>query len=118
LKVPEATKKGFAEARVGDSINLSVPQSKTRRGRVGKGIAQTLDTGMQQYTLSGNRVRKLMPIECERLMSWPDNHTKYGINAKGETVEISDSQRYIMCGNGVVSEVIKYLIAHVLPCNK
>ena len=38
-KIPEATKKGYAEE--GDSINLSVPNSKTRRGRVGKGEAQT-----------------------------------------------------------------------------
>ena len=32
-RIPEATKKGYAEAKVGDSINLSVPNSKTRRGR-------------------------------------------------------------------------------------
>ena len=51
VQVPEATKKGYAEAEVGDSINLSVPNSETRRGRVGKGEAQTLDTGMQQYTI-------------------------------------------------------------------
>ena len=61
-KVPEATKKGYAEAEEGDSINLSVPNSKTRRGRVGKGEAQTLDTGMQQYTvqavLTPNRAEK------------------------------------------------------------
>lgn len=48
-------------------------------------------------------IRRLTPLECERLMSWPDNHTKYGINENGEVVEISDSQRYKMCGNGVVS---------------
>lgn len=51
VRVTEATKKGYAEATVGDSINLSVPNSATRRGRVGKGVAQTLDTGMQQYTM-------------------------------------------------------------------
>jgi DNA (cytosine-5)-methyltransferase 1 len=43
-KVSSATKKGYEIARKGDSINLSVPTSKTRRGRVGKGQAQTLDT--------------------------------------------------------------------------
>ena len=62
LLIPEATKKGYAEAEEGDSINLSVPNSKTRRGRVGKGEAQTLDTGMQQYTiqpvLTPNRAEK------------------------------------------------------------
>jgi len=56
LLIKEATKKGYAEAEVGDSINLSVPNSKTRRGRVGKGEAQTLDTGMQQYTIQTKSV--------------------------------------------------------------
>ena len=51
VKVSEATSKGYAVAEEGDSINLSVPNSKTRRGRVGKQVAQTLDTGMQQYTI-------------------------------------------------------------------
>ena len=113
--IPEATTKGYAEAEVGDSINLSVPNSKTRRGRVGKGVAQTLDTGMQQYTLTpDSRVRRLTPLECERLMSFPDEHTKYGINEKGEKVKISDSQRYKMAGNGVVSNVIRDIIQKLL----
>lgn len=46
--VPEATKKGYAEAEPGDSINLEQPNSKTRRGRVGKGVAQTLTTSCNQ----------------------------------------------------------------------
>lgn len=37
LKIQEATKQGYSEAHVGDSINLSMPDSKTRRGRVGGG---------------------------------------------------------------------------------
>lgn len=51
ILIPEATKQGYAVAKEGDSINLSVPNSKTRRGRVGKGVAQTLDTQTQQYTI-------------------------------------------------------------------
>ena len=46
--VPEATKKGYAEAEVGDSINLEQPNSQTRRGRVGKQVAQTLTTSCNQ----------------------------------------------------------------------
>lgn len=46
--VPEATKKGYAEAEPGDSINLEQPNSKTRRGRVGKGVAQTLTCSCNQ----------------------------------------------------------------------
>lgn len=48
VMIKEATKQGFDVAIEGDSINLAVPGSKTRRGRVGKGMANTLDTGCQQ----------------------------------------------------------------------
>ena len=51
VKVKEATKKGYAIAEQGDSINFSVPNSKTIRGRVGKGIAQTLDTQCNQAVI-------------------------------------------------------------------
>lgn len=98
ILVREATKKGYAEARVGDSINLSIPNSKTRRGRVGRGVAQTLDTGMQQYTLTEDmKVRRLTPLECERLQGFPDFWT-YGI---------SDSQRYKCLGNAVTRNVVR-----------
>lgn len=46
--VSSNTKKGYDIAEEGDSINMSVPSSKTRRGRVGKGVAQTLDTACNQ----------------------------------------------------------------------
>ena len=42
IAIKEATKKGYAEAMEGDSVNTSFPNSKTRRGRVGKQVAQTL----------------------------------------------------------------------------
>jgi len=48
LKIKSATAKGYEDATDGDSINFSVPNSETRRGRVGKQVAQTLDTGCQQ----------------------------------------------------------------------
>jgi DNA (cytosine-5)-methyltransferase 1 len=46
--IKSATSKGYEEATYGDSINLEFPESKTRRVRVGKGVAQTLDTGCNQ----------------------------------------------------------------------
>lgn len=52
--VPEATKKGYAEASDGDSINLKQPNSKTRRGRVGRGVAQTLTTSCNQAVIEPN----------------------------------------------------------------
>ena len=44
LKIIEATKKGYAEAEEGDFVNIGMPNSQTRRGRVGKGISNTLTT--------------------------------------------------------------------------
>ena len=160
-----------------DSLNYSNPNSKTRRGRVGKGVSQTLDTQCEQavigairgrnpdnpsdrskgaplkqtleintdgvsntltrvqkdnYVVTGglqknaavmtnetpaltsamglggghtpivNKIRRLTPIECERLQGFPDNWTQEGVNGP-----ISDTQRYKMCGNAVTVDVVK-----------
>jgi DNA (cytosine-5)-methyltransferase 1 len=104
ILVPEATKQGYAVATVGDSINLSVLGSKTRRGRVGGGIAQTLDTGMAQHTLTSDaRIRRLTPLECERLQGFPD----------GWTEGVSDTQRYKCLGNAVTVNVIRDIMQRV-----
>lgn len=55
IKIKSATSKGYEEAIEGDSINFSVPNSETRRGRVGKGVAQTLDTGCQQGVIYADK---------------------------------------------------------------
>jgi site-specific DNA-cytosine methylase len=54
-------------------------------------------------------VRRLTPLECERLMGWPDNHTSQGTNGV-----VSDSQRFKMCGNGVASPVAAWIAKHIL----
>ena len=53
ISVKANTKKGFEEAKEGDSINYSVPTSKTRRVRVGKQVAQTLDTACNMGVVIG-----------------------------------------------------------------
>lgn len=50
--VKEATKQGYAIAEEGDSINIQFPNSETRRGRVGKGVAQTLETSCNQAVIA------------------------------------------------------------------
>ena len=57
LKVREATQKGYSIASIGDSINIEQPNSKTRRGRVGKEIAQTLMTAPKQVVIVASRGR-------------------------------------------------------------
>jgi DNA (cytosine-5)-methyltransferase 1 len=61
----------------------------------------------------GTRVRRLTPRECERLMGWPDDHTRWGADGS----EISDPQRYKMCGNGVVAPVAEWLGHRLLAVN-
>ncbi len=62
IKIKSATKRGFETATENDSINFSVPNSETRRGRVGKEVAKTLDTQCNQGVcipvLSPNRLEK------------------------------------------------------------
>jgi site-specific DNA-cytosine methylase len=65
------------------------------------GTASRVESTMQ--------VRRLTPIECERLMGWPDNHTLIGTDGP-----IPVSQRFKMCGNGVASPVATWLGKHIM----
>jgi DNA (cytosine-5)-methyltransferase 1 len=187
IKVKSATAQGYEVATEGDSINLSNPNSETRRGRVGKGKAQTLETscnqavvepkiigytrdakgkeGQDTFTIRSSnpngvkveahnsqraivhgtlteaigrggssleylnsinlvnkaqpnfRIRKLTPIECERLQGFPDNHTEYG-NYDGEVKKMSNTQRYKQCGNAVTTDVVQAIAEKIKPLFK
>ncbi len=78
------------------------------------GLTYTIDTGNTNAVEFDGKIRRLTPLECERLMSWEDEWTRFGIDEKGNKVEISDSQRYKMTGNGVVSNVVKWIIENVI----
>lgn len=107
LKIATATKQGYDEAYPGDGIRLDHPGSITGRGR-------TQSKGVGTLTCSGNwgtvdydyRVRRLTPLEVERLQSFPDNWTQYGKDGE----EISDSQRYKCMGNAFTINVVKYIL--------
>lgn len=109
IHVKEATKKGYAEATIGDSVNLSHPNSKTRRGRVGKRIANTLLTGEEQGVVMNDfRIRKLTPKECWRLQGFPDWAFE-----KAEKVN-SNSQLYKQAGNSVTVNVIEAIARRIV----
>jgi site-specific DNA-cytosine methylase len=55
-------------------------------------------------------VRRLTPLECERLMGWPDDHTHW----KADGTEQADTHRYKQCGNGVASPVAQWIAKHLL----
>lgn len=68
----------------------------------------TFDTGDTRTThaVVEERVRRLTPLECERLMGWPDNWTNVPWNKKDNS---PDTRRYVACGNGVVSPITKWI---------
>ena len=102
IMIKEANKQGYSVASAGDSINLSHPNSKTRRGRVGKKIANTLlATDEQGDVLSDYKIRKLTPKECWRLQGFPDE-----LFDKAQEVN-SNSQLYKQAGNSVTVNVIE-----------
>jgi DNA (cytosine-5)-methyltransferase 1 len=93
------------------------PSAKHQQDRVYSehGIAPQLNAGTHgnaqhlTKTLVGARIRRLTEIECERLQGFPDNWTKFGTNEKGETITISRTQRYKMCGNAVTVAVVEMI---------
>jgi DNA (cytosine-5)-methyltransferase 1 len=114
IKVKSATSTGYDIATEGDAINLTAINSTTRRGRVGKQQAQTLDTLCEQAAIQDYRIRRLTPIECERLQGFPDNHTSKGIY-DGEIKEMSNTQRYKQCGNAVTVDVVQAIAEKLHP---
>jgi DNA (cytosine-5)-methyltransferase 1 len=76
----------------------------------------TLDQTGAQSVAAGQgkeptmQVRRLTPVECERLMGWADNHTLYRADGK----ENADTTRYKMCGNGVASPVAQWIGQHLM----
>ena len=62
----------------------------------------------------GYRIRRLTPIECERLQGFPDDHTSLG-NYDGETKPMSNTQRYKQCGNAVTVDVVEAVAKRCIP---
>lgn len=124
ILVKEATKKGIAEASAGDSINFAYPGSNKRRGRVGKQSANTVLTSDQQAVVTEDfQIRKLTPLECWRLQTFPDEAflaAKFGSRSVAKKIlenkldhyncgfeqKMSNSQLYKQAGNSVTVDVI------------
>ena len=105
LKIKVATKQGYEKAEEGDYVNITFPSSKTKRGRVGKGIAQTLTCGDGNAIVTENvRIRKLTPRECLRLMGWNDEQID-----KIAAANVSATQQYRQAGNGIVVQVLEFI---------
>lgn len=64
----------------------------------------------QQAIMTNKTVRRLTPIECERLQGWPDNYTNVPLNGK----PASDSARYKALGNGMAQPCARWIIQRIV----
>lgn len=108
VPIKTANKKGYDLATDGDGIDLAYPDSKTRRGRVGHGVAKTIPTSDSQGVLDGYRIRKLTPLECWRLMGFDDTDFH-----KAEKVN-SNTQLYKQAGNSICVNVLEAILTNLL----
>ena len=117
MRINNGTKKGFETAEIGDGINLAYPNSKTRRGRVGKQVSQTLDTHCNMGTIAetsdGYRIRRLTPLECFRLQGFPDE-----MITKARELKLCDNKLYKMAGNAVTVQVVEAVATKLMTAIK
>jgi len=100
LAVVEGTKQGFAIVDNNNSVDLSYANCKTtRRGRVGDKVKNLMTTN-NIFVNQDYNVRKLTPIECERLQSLPDDYTE----------GVAKTHRYKCLGNAFNAEVIAHIL--------
>lgn len=97
VAIKEATKKGYAEATIGDSINIEQPNSKTRRGRVGHGVAQTLTTSPQQVVVEA---KVMNPLKGKTPYGWHFEQAVYDPNGIARAVKAGG-------GSGNIPKVIE-----------
>lgn len=108
ILVKNATKQGYLEAHDGDGIDLTQPNSETRRGRVQKEAIQTLTTQNNLGVVNNLRIRKLTPRECFRLMGVKDED--FDKVAKNQ----SDSSLYHLAGDSIVVNVLMAIFGEMI----
>lgn len=96
------------EAQPGDTVDLGYAGSNTRRGRVGRDIAHTLETScIQGIVENGGRIRRLMPRECLRLQGFEEWQIDRILAIQ------SDAQAYKQAGNSVTVNVIEAIALRI-----
>jgi len=104
VKITGATKKGYVEIQPNEGVDLTFINSTTRRGRRMEDKSNCLTAANYDYCwYDGYIYRKLTPIECERLQTFPDDWTE----------GISNSQRYKALGNSWTVDVITHIFKNI-----
>jgi DNA (cytosine-5)-methyltransferase 1 len=113
------TSKALNETIENSDLVEGEPQALDLYNRVARSESPTL-TEPHHNSLrmfDGYRIRRLTPIECERLQGFPDNHTAFG-NYDGVVKPMSNTQRYKQCGNAVTVDVVAAVAKNCLPLFK
>ena len=127
IKVRQATKEGFVEVELGGVVDLNYPTSDTRRGRAiengqicptltTENIPSVVELGDEEfwnfvYEIDGDlyliRIRKLIPLECGRLMGVTDDDIEKMISVE------SNSQTYKAFGNSICCNVLEAIFSQM-----
>lgn len=68
--------------------------------------------------VSGLGVRMLLPLECERIMGWRDDWTRWGRREDGSVYELKDTPRYRLCGNGIGREWLEWIALRLIEAER
>ena len=97
-----------------NKLNVDPTISGTLTEAIGRGGSSNEYLSMlKKNKINTGHIRRLTPIECERLQGFPDNWTEYG-----ESGKISDTQRYKMCGNAVTVDVVEAVANNIIKVIK
>jgi len=100
--------------QIGQSTKTFAHKSGTLIGKEGQDAFTIRSSNPNGVKDQSYRIRRLTPIECERLQGFPDNHTEYG-NYDGEVKKMSNTQRYKQCGNAVTVDVVQAIANKLHP---
>ena len=101
LYVKEATKLGYKLVEEFDAVNVERPNSKTRRGRVGKRMCHTLTTAPKHVVYYNDKLRYLTAKEHVRLTGYDDSDYE-----KLKCAGLSDKQISALMGNSIVVDML------------
>jgi len=113
--VPQNRERVFIVGHLGGQPRRKVFLIKGGSSQVKSAIHPALDANYykgpsnQRRMINQLRIRRLTPLECERLQGFPDNWTALGVGDE----PISDTQRYKMCGNAVTTNVVTAVMTNL-----
>jgi len=103
----DETKNRLASSRMTREANSrDIGLARSRPSEV-RSFRQSQSTGVMGVCQNAT-VRRLLPVECERLMGFPDNHTRIPWKGKPED-ECPDAPRYKACGNSMCVNVMAWI---------